>query len=339
MNLEKIEQIIQGEASYRKKQIKKCLFQDLISDWSEATVLSLDLRQKLNKLSPISIEAQVLISKNQKSRKALITLQDKEKVETVLMCYNGNRNTVCVSSQIGCSLNCAFCATGREGFTRNLSFSEIIEQVLFFARSLKKEGKKITNIVFMGMGEPLLNYNNVIRAIEILNDKDGFNLGIRSFSISTSGIIEGIEKLTNENKEINLAVSLNASNSKLRSQLMPINNQYPLNKLLKAIDKYIDKNRRKVMFEYIMIKGINDSDENALELLEIVKNRLCFVNLIPCNPIGEKFQPSTTERIKKFRKVLEKGKITVTQRYLFGDDISAACGQLAGQDKKSNYKL
>ena len=334
MNLEKIEQILQKEPSYRKKQIKKCLFQDLISDWSEATVLPLNLREKLNEISPISIEAQTFIAKNKKSVKALITLQDKEKIETVLMCYNDNRNTVCVSSQVGCPLNCAFCATGREGFTRNLSFFEIIEQVLFFARFLKKENKKITNIVFMGMGEPLLNYDNVIKAIKILNDKDGFNLGIRSFSISTAGIIDGIEKLIKENKEINLAISLNASNSKLRSQLMPVNDKHPLDKLLKTIDRYIKKSRRKVMFEYIMIKGINDSDEDALELSRIAKNRLCFVNLIPCNPIGEKFQPSTTERIKKFRKILEKEKITVTQRYLFGSDISAACGQLAGQSKK-----
>ena len=334
MNLEKIEQILQKEPSYRKKQIKKCLFQDLISDWSEATVLPLNLREKLNEISPISIEAQTFIAKNKKSVKALITLQDKEKIETVLMCYNDNRNTVCVSSQVGCPLNCAFCATGREGFTRNLSFFEMIEQVLFFARFLKKENKKITNIVFMGMGEPLLNYDNVIKAIKILNDKDGFNLGIRSFSISTAGIIDGIEKLIKENKEINLAISLNASNSKLRSQLMPVNDKHPLDKLLKTIDRYIKKSRRKVMFEYIMIKGINDSDEDALELSRIAKNRLCFVNLIPCNPIGEKFQPSTTERIKKFRKILEKEKITVTQRYLFGSDISAACGQLAGQSKK-----
>jgi len=338
MNLEKIEQVLQKEPNYRRKQVKKCLFQDLINDWSEATVLPLSLREELNKSFPISIEAETFISKNKKSVKALITLQDKEKIESVLMCYNDNRNTVCVSSQVGCSLNCAFCATGKEGFTRNLSFSEIIEQVLFFARFLKKENKKITNIVFMGMGEPLLNYDNVIKAIEILNDKDCFGLGIRSFSISTSGIIDGIKKLTEENKEINLAVSLNASNNKLRSQLMPINNKYPLDELLKTIDEYINRSRRKVMFEYIMIKGINDFDENALELSKIVKNRLCFVNLIPCNPTEKNFQPSTTKRIKKFKEILEKNKIVVTQRYLFGDDISAACGQLVGQNKKSDYK-
>ena len=149
--------------------------------------------------------------------------------------------------------------------------------------------------------------------------------------------VDGIEKLIEEDREINLAVSLNGSNDKLRSELMPINNKYPLDKLLKAIDRYIDKSRRKVMFEYIMIKGINDSNKNALELLKIVRNRLCFVNLIPCNPIGEKFQPSSNERIKEFRDISEKGKVTVTQRYLFGDDISAACGQLAGE-KGRNYK-
>ena len=338
MNLEKIEQILQKEPSYRKKQVKKSLFQDLINDWSEATILPLSLREKLNEEFPISIEAETFASKDKKSTRALITLHDKEKIESVLMCYNDNRNTVCVSSQVGCSLGCVFCATGKEGFTRNLSSSEIIEQVLFFARSLKKEGKKITNIVFMGMGEPLLNYDNVISAIEILNDKDCFGLGIRSFSISTSGIIDGIKKMAKENKEFNLAVSLNASNNELRSQLMPINNRYPLDELLKTIDEYINKNRRKVMLEYIMIRGVNDSDENALELSKIIKNRLCFINLIPCNPTGKDFQPSTTERIRKFREILEKNKITVTQRYLFGSDISAACGQLAGQNKGLIHK-
>ena len=337
MNLDKINQTIEKEPSYRKKQIKQCLFQDLISDWSEATVLPLSLREELNNNSPISIQAETFFSKNEKSIKALITLHDEEKIEAVLMRYD-KRNTVCVSSQVGCALNCAFCATGKKGFIRNLSSSEIIEQVLFFARYLKKEGKRVTNIVFMGMGEPLLNYDNVIQSIEILNDKEGFNLGIRSFSISTSGIIEGIKKLAKRTKGINLAISLNASNSKLRSRLMPINDKYSLDKLLEAVDRYADKGRRRVMFEYIMIRGVNDFDKNALELLKIVKNRLCFVNLIPCNPIGKRFSPSTPERIKKFREILEKNKIIVTQRFLFGDDISAACGQLAGIDKESNYK-
>lgn len=337
MNLEKIEQVIQKEPSYRTKQIKKCLFQDLIDDWSQATVLPLELRKKLNKVSPISINTKTFIARNKKSIKALIILQDEEKIESVLMRYN-KRNTICVSSQVGCSLACSFCATGKNGFMRNLSHSEIIEQVLFFARFLKKENEKVTNIVFMGMGEPLLNYDNVIKAIKILNDKEGFNLSIRSFSISTSGIINGIERLVKENKEINLAISLNATNSELRSQLMPINKKYPLDKLLKAIDKYISKSRRKVMFEYIMIKGINDSDEEALELLKISKNRLCVVNLIPCNPIGEEFQPSSNERIKRFKSILEKEGVIVTQRYLFGDDISAACGQLAAQKRSDINK-
>ena len=336
MNLETIENIIKDEPKYRKKQILKCLFQDLINDWNQATVLPLQLRDKLNKLSPLSINAKTISSKNNETVKAVITLEDNLKIETVLMHYEDHRNTICISSQVGCGMGCVFCATGKEGFTRNLTVSEIIEQVLFFARFLKQHKNRITNIVFMGMGEPFLNYDNVMNAIKLLNDKDAFNLGIRSFSISTSGIIDGIKKLTNENKEINLAISLNAPTNQIRSRLMPVNNKYNLDKLLETVDQYIKKTNRRVMFEYVMIQGINDSDGDALNLLKIVKDRLCFVNLIPCNPIGKEFLPPTTERIKKFREILEKSKVTVTQRYLFGSDINSACGQLAGNNKNKN---
>lgn len=331
MNLEKIKKFIGDQPNYRIDQIKKAIFQDLIKNWDEATTLSLDLRKKLASNFPLEIDSQLIISEDKKTIKGLITLEDNFKIETVLMRYE-NRNTVCVSSQVGCPLNCAFCATGKHGFKRNLSHSEIIDEVLLFARFLKEKGEKVTNIVFMGMGEPFLNYDNVLKAIEVLNDKDGFNLGIRSFSISTSGIIEGIEKLSEEGRQINLAISLNAPNNDLRSKLMPINKKYPLNQLLTAVDKYIEKSRRKVMFEYIMIRDVNDTNEHAKELLDIVKDRFCVVNLIPCNPIGEKFQPSPKERIQEFRKILKKKRVAVTQRYLFGRKISAACGQLAGKN-------
>jgi 23S rRNA (adenine2503-C2)-methyltransferase len=241
-----------------------------------------------------------------------------------------DRNTVCVSSQVGCALGCLFCATGKMGFKRNLEVFEIVEQVLFFARYLKKTKDKVTNVVFMGMGEPFLNYGNVLGAIKILNDKEGFNLGARKFSISTVGITEGIEKLAEEKLQINLAISLHASNNKLRSNLIPANKKYGIEKILKKVNEYIKKTNRKVMFEYLMIKDLNDSNESAKELAFLMEKPLYFVNLISYNPTGD-FQPSSKETIQKFKSILEKEGVYVTERYRFGREIKAACGQLAGK--------
>ncbi len=215
------------------------------------------------------------------------------------------------------------------GFKRNLEVFEIVEQVIFFARYLKKKTEKITNVVFMGMGEPFLNYENVISAIKILNDKEGFNLGARKFSISTVGITEGIEKLAEEKLQINLAISLHASSNKLRSELIPATKKYPIEKILKSVDDYIKKTKKRVMFEYLMIKNLNDSDESGKELAFLMKKPLYFVNLISYNPTGD-FQPSSKERIKSFKNILEKKGVLVTERYRFGREIKAACGQLAG---------
>ena len=330
MDLTHLKEILEKEPPYRKKQANQALFRDLIENWSEATTLPLALRNKLNEKCPIGIRAKTFVSKDERVAKALITLNDSLKIETVLMRHKDGRNTVCVSSQVGCPLNCSFCATGRIGFKRNLSSFEIIEQVLFFARYLKKQGAKISNIVFMGMGEPFLNYKNVIEAIKILNDEERFNLGARHFSISTVGITEGIEKLSKERLQINLAISLSAPDNKLRTKLMPINKKYPIEKILKAVDNYIKKTKRKVMFEYTMIRSVNDSDECAKKLAKLIKRPLCFLNLISYNPTGV-FQPSLPQRIKKFKEVLEKAGIPVTQRYRFGREIEAACGQLAGR--------
>ena len=331
MNLNDLEKILIKEPSFRKKQAKQVLFKDLIDNWFEAVTLPLSLRNQLNKECPIKIKAKTSFSQNKKVVKALITLNDNLKIETVLMRHQNKRNTVCVSSQVGCSLNCSFCATGKMGFKRNLTSFEIIEQVLFFARYLKKMDEKITNIVFMGMGEPFLNYENVISAIKTLNDKEGFNLGSRHFSISTVGIKEGIESLAQEKLQVNLAISLNAPDNKLRSKLMPINKKYPLEDIFEVVENYIKKTNRKVMFGYVMIKGVNDSDQCAQKLAKLMKKPLFFLNLIPYNPTGD-FQPSNPQRIKKFKDILEKAGITVTQRYRLGRDIDAACGQLAIKD-------
>ncbi|XOB46414.1 MAG: 23S rRNA (adenine(2503)-C(2))-methyltransferase RlmN [Candidatus Nealsonbacteria bacterium] len=328
MDLTQLENLLNKEHAYRLKQAKKALFVDLIEDWREANILPLLLRENLNKICPIKINAQTLFSKDKKTAKTLIILKDGLKIESVLMKHKDGRNTVCISSQVGCALGCSFCATGQTGFKRNLEISEIVEQVLFFARHLKKKGEKVTNIVFMGMGEPFLNYENVISAIRILNDKEGFNLGARHISISTVGILEGIKKLAEEKLQVNLAISLHAPDDDLRSRIMPINKKYPIADMLEVVDDYIGKTKRKVMFEYLMMKDLNDSDVYAQKLSKLMKKPLYFVNLISYNPTGV-FKPSSSWRMKKFKEILEKEGVQVTQRYRFGQNIKAACGQLA----------
>ena len=344
MDITNLERVLEGEPKYRLAQAREAVYKNFISNWDEATFFTKDLRDKLNKECPLEIKADVLVSEREDSVKAKITLKDGLQIETVLMRHKdplrsevNGRNTVCVSVQVGCPLGCLFCATGKMGFKRNLTSAEILEQVIFFNRYLKKIIPRssagmplsVTNVTYMGMGEPFLNYDNVLESVKILNDHKYFNIGVRSISVSTAGIIEGIEKLSKEPLHINLAISLHAPNNKLRGELMPINKKYPLAKVLKAVDNYIEKTKRKVMFEYVLIKGVNDSDEHAKELAKIMgDNKLYFVNLILYNATGV-FQPSTTERVKEFRAILEKLKIRYTQRYRFGDDIQAACGQFA----------
>lgn len=321
-------ELFKEEPRYRLGQAKRAIFQDLIQDWQEVETLPLDLREELNQKCPIGISAKIFVSRNENTIKALLTLKDNLKIETILMRHKDRRNTVCVSSQVGCPLGCSFCATGKMGFRRNLDVWEIVEQVLFFARYLKKIKERVTNVVLMGMGEPLLNYQNVIGAIKILNDKEGFNLGARHFSISTVGIIDGIKKLAEEKLQVNLAVSLHAPTDELRSKLIPINKKYPIEEILKAVDNYIEKTRRRVMFEYIMIKDFNDSEREAKTLAQLMKKPLYFVNLISYNPTRI-FRPSSSLKIKRFKEILERGGVVVTRRYRFGQDIGGGCGQLA----------
>ena len=314
--------LLSNEPEFRKKQVHRLLFHELINDWDKATNLSLDLRKKLKQEFPLEIKSKLFKSKDKKTIKALIELEDGLQIETVLMIH-GKRTTVCVSTQVGCSLGCLFCATGTMGLKRNLNYYEICEQVLLFKRI-----RNISNIVFMGMGEPFLNYDNTIKAIKLLNDSNGFNIGSRKISVSTSGIIPGIEKFIKEDLQVNLSISLHAPNNELRSKIMPINNKYPLDELIKIVDEYIIKTNRKVMLEYLMIKGVNDSIEYAEELYQLIKNKpLYMVNLIRYNPTG-KYSSSTSKTIKEFKEYLEKRGIFITQRYEFGKDIKGACGQL-----------
>lgn len=327
MNIDKLEEILKEEPKYRLKQANLAVFVNLIEDWSNATFFSQDLREKLNKECNLSIKAEILVSKSKDSAKARITLRDGLLIESVLMRHQDGRNTVCVSSQVGCALACEFCATGKMGFKRNLEFMEIVEQVVFFARYLKKDAdSKVTNVVFMGMGEPFLNYDNVLKAIKILNDKEGFCIGARNISISTSGIIEGIEKLAKEGLQVNLAISLHAPNNELRSKIMPTNKKYNIEEVLKAVDEYIKITKRKVMFEYLLIEDLNDSNECAEKLVKLMKKPLYFLNLILYNETG-KFRPSSTKRVEEFKKILKKGGVDFSQRYRFGEDIKGACGQ------------
>jgi len=248
------------------------------------------------------------------------------------MKHTDKRNTICVSSQVGCPLGCQFCETGKMGFKRNLAAGEIVDQVLFFARYLKKYEENITNVVFMGMGEPMLNWDEVSEAIRIFNDDNCFGIGARKISVSTAGITEGIEKLADVFPQINLAISLHAPDDELRAKLMPVGKKYPIQKILRSVDEYIEKTNRKVMFEYVMLRDVNDSEGQARRLAKLLKKPLYMINLIAYNPNGC-FQSSPPEHIKKFKEILEKAGVFATQRYRFGTDIEAACGQLAANQK------
>lgn len=340
MNLEKLESVLSQEPKFRLKQANQAIFNDLLDDWNKATSLSLALREKLNQDCSLEIKAEIFKSRDKNSAKALLRLADGLKIETVLLKHDDGRNTVCVSSQAGCALGCLFCATGKIGFRRNLTAAEIIEQVLFWARRLKGRGERVTNLVFMGMGEPFLNYENVLAAIKILNAQDGLKLGARHISISTVGVADGIKKLAREPLQVNLAVSLHAPNDELRAEIIPANRKYSLDAIIEELNDYLKQTGRRLMIEYLMIDGFNDSQEQALELAGLLKNidpPLFFVNLIAYNPTAE-FKPSTSKktcpsgrRVFEFKKILREQKIDVTERYRFGQDIKAACGQLAGK--------
>lgn len=332
MNIKNLSNILKDEPRFRFKQVNKALFVDYISDWQEVTVFPLALREKLESNCPLYINAKLVDSGDKKSTKALISFSDNLSVETVLIRQSDGRHTVCVSSQIGCPLACKFCVSGSIGFKRNLNYFEIVEQFLFWARYLKKEDKKIDNLVFMGMGEPLLNYDEVLKAIKFLNDEESFNFGARRISISTVGLAKQIKRLAKEPFQVNLGISLHAYNDSLRKELMPkaveLNS---LREIMQAVDYYIFKTNRQVMFEYIMIDKVNDSLEIAKNLAVLMKRPLFMVNLIPCNS-NENYNPSPKKTINDFAKVLSDKGVKVTIRESLGSDISAACGQLAKID-------
>ena len=340
MDISKLKDVLAAEPKYRWAQVNKALWRDFISSWEEASVLSKPLREKLEKECSLGISAEIFSGDNKRGAKALITLVDGEKIETVLIKQKGAggesaRNTICLSSQAGCPLKCSFCATGTGGFRRNLKSSEIIEQAVFWGRYLKNIGQeeKIDNIVFMGMGEPFLNYVEFIKALKFLNNPEAFNIGARRISVSTVGLPDGIKRLAGENLQVNLAISLHASNDDLRRKLMPVAARHSLHDVLRSADDYARKTGRRIMFEYLMIDGVNDREEDALALVGLMDNPLYFVNLIPYNQTGS-FLPSSRETINHFRDFLMKRGLAATIRLNFGSEIGAACGQLEGGQRR-----
>lgn len=329
MDLTKLPSVAQGDR-VRVEQAYEMVFRHLIEDWSHATNLPRALRDRLQRECPLDINADVLEQDGGASMKALLRLDDGSQVESVLMRHADQRNTVCVSSQVGCAARCAFCATAALGFTRNLEPMEILAQVLLFARSLRRRGSGVTNVVFMGMGEPMWNYENVVQAIENLNDRRGLAIGARRISVSTVGIVEAILRLAKLPLQVNLAVSLNAPNDAIRSSIMPVNRRYPISSITTALARYVRRTQRRVMLEYIMIRDVNDSEAYAAQLADLVDSvprRLAFVNLISYNPTG-RYQPSSGRTIQRFRRILETRNVSVTQRYPFGHGVGGACGQL-----------
>ena len=316
-----------GEKPFRAEQIFKWLYEEKVKSFDEMTNISLELREKLKEnYTMCNYE---IIKKQESSdgtKKYLFKIdEDGNAIETVLMQYHHGK-TICVSSQIGCKMGCKFCASTGIKFVRSLTAGEIVEQILAVEQDTQD---KISNIVFMGIGEPLDNYENVIKAIRIINNQKGLNIGARHISVSTSGLVPKIYDLANENIQCTLSISLHATNNEKRSSMMPVNNAYPIEELIKACKEYIKITNRRVSFEYALAKDNNDNLEDAKELVKLLKGMLCHVNLIPINKIENgKYTKSSNENIMKFRDYLNDHGIVATIRRELGSDIDAACGQL-----------
>lgn len=341
--------IERGEPAFRARQIFSWLYSHLVTDFAAMTNLPQALRTRLAEeasIGPMIVRSE-LHSKDDRTRKILLELDDGKLIESVLMLYppigeSSARATVCVSSQAGCAYGCTFCATGQMGFDRHLSAGEIVAQVLFFARELRPSPwsaaglpgstpiNHITNIVLMGMGEPLHNYDNVLKALRILNSAEGFNLGARHMTVSTVGLVPAIRKLSQEPLQVNLAISLHAPTDELRSRTMPVNRKYPLQELLTACKDYIAATGRQVTFEYVLLAGVNDTPEYAHKLGELLSplKQFAHVNCIPVNATSADYHPPTGEAIRAFRDILYEHGVSNTVRAERGDDIAAACGQL-----------
>ena len=335
-NLEELKQelVSMGEKPFRAEQIFKWIYQEKVKSFDEMTNISLELREKLKENYTM---CNFNILKKQVSKdgtiKYLFDVLDGNAIETVLMSYH-HGYSICVSSQIGCKMGCKFCASTGINFIRSLTSGEIVEQILAVEQDT---GIRISNVVFMGIGEPLDNYDNVINAIRIINNPKGLNIGARHISISTSGLVPKIYKLAEENIPCTLSISLHATTNEKRSKMMPVNDAYPIEELIKACKDYIKKTNRRISFEYALAKDNNDNREDAKELVHLLKGMLCHVNLIPINKIENgSFTKSSNENIMKFRDYLNDHGIVATIRRELGSDIDAACGQLRRKNLRQN---
>ena len=320
-----------GQPAFRANQLWQWLYQKHADHFEAMTNLPKTLRVELTQTSRIvPLEpAMQLASSDGYTQKTLFALPDGAEIEAVLMGYEDGRQTLCISTQAGCAMDCPFCATGQMGFRRNLSAGEIVAQVLYYARRLSQSNERVTNIVFMGMGEPLANYAQTWEAVRRLNDPAGFGLGARHITISTVGVVPAIRRMSQEPEQVGLAVSLHAPTDAVRDRLVPLNRRYPLALLMQTCHDYVETTHRRITFEYALMDGLNDSDTQADQLAALIRNLHCHVNLIPLNPTPDSpFSGSPDERVYAFRDRLRQTGIPTTVRLRRGIDIQAGCGQL-----------
>jgi 23S rRNA (adenine2503-C2)-methyltransferase len=334
-----------GEKTFRASQVIQWIHQKAVTDVQQMSNLSQALRNHLQANTVIHMPEVVYdATSTDGTRKWLLQLDDGNRIETVYI-PEDDRGTLCVSSQVGCALDCSFCSTGRRGFNRNLGTAEIISQVWLATRLIdeeKKPGRKVTNVVLMGMGEPLLNFDNVVRAVLLMMDDFAYGLSKRRVTVSTAGVVPAIDRL-GDVLDMRLAVSLHAPDDELRNSLVPLNRKYPLTELMAACRRFIEKQnaRSRITFEYVLLDGVNDTDQHARELIRLVKGIPTLMNLIPFNPFaGSGYRTSPVKRVERFNKILADAGITTVVRRTRGDDIDAACGQLVGkvEDKSRRHR-
>ena len=334
MSLEELQTFCRdrGASAFRGSQLYEWMYRHGIDSIADMSNLSQSFREQLSaecRIQTLSME-RTAPSKIDQSVKILFRTLDDYFIETVSM-VDGDRHTVCLSSQVGCALDCHFCATGEMGLTRNLTAGEIVDQLIYIRKHIPQS---ITNVVFMGMGEPFHNYENVLTAADIFHDPKGFNLAASRITISTVGLLPQIQQFTREKRRYKLAISLNAAFDEDRSKIMPINKKWPIVDLIQAGREYSNQKKRQVMFEYVLLKGVNDSEEDALELARLLKNVQCKINVIPYNETGGEYTRPDTQTIEKFVDILHEHRqgYRVLVRWSKGQDIAAGCGQLAGED-------
>lgn len=327
--------VANGHKAFRYAQIENAIYKNFITDFEQIETLPKEIRTLLTEncyFMSLRVHSEVTSDDGQ-TTKFLFKTHDDKMIEAVLMRHLSGRNTLCVSSQAGCPMACSFCATGKLGLIRNLDFTEIVEQAVHASHLLNADGKKLRNVVYMGMGEPLLNYENLKKSIQILCAQKKIDISNRRVTVSTCGIVPGIDRFGDDFPQTSLAISLHAPNDAARSRIMPVDHTYPIDKLMESLDRYVAKTNKRIFYEYIMISGVTDRVEYARELAVLLTGRLAHVNFIPYNPgegiMGTGMLPTSKLLIQKFQRELEKAGIPSTIRHTMGDDIDAACGQLA----------